>query len=714
MQGTQHMQSSSESAPGTPPRLAAVSGRPDSTADHNLSIQNEVGSKFGIESQLSHTTTLDGKNDSERLSGEIGNGLNYQTERLRRLVHTAEPSSESGDVHSEMAQALRDKFITSADEKKFLPLDQLEAIVNEHSVQNLLSKVFPSGAPSARDICPHQDSQDCDGIQHTSRRKIFATLVIISRVELISDFIKENIRDADLPLQQRKFANETFLVARGVESEPHSEYALRHGRGRWTYNDIPIFCDQQWAISAPYFSMAEDSGEKVHFYSLSSYDILPFVKPGTDDSGNPAYLNQGFYSTVRRVKIHRAHHNFPVALDHDGADFAVKRLTRFPNPHAENNKKYFELEVEALKKFCLRNERYIIKLLATYEIDGRYHLLFPVADGNLGDLWKTSSNTSPPVSIPGATLWLAQECLGIAQALGKIHQFTFSPPRGVPRDEPLEPSEIRRHGIHGDIKPQNVLWFRKLPNHLQNCNSNSVPDLGFLQLSDFGTVYFHRDRSIMKNEILVKNNSYRAPESDLDGDNGSPALDIWAFGCLYLDFITWFLCGLHAVDQEFPERRTQDEPDPSEPGLPRQDTFFITSRHWFRRKDLQIVKPNVTEWIEHLHKHPKCSQFFHDFLNFIEVHMLVVSPKNRAKCTDIVEELQRLKASCDQDSAYYEAENPRALISFRLNCLSMKRMVKKLGRIVNTHGSMVMAIFILIGVVYFLLRMLGAHGLDLK
>ncbi|KAJ8132077.1 hypothetical protein O1611_g1547 [Lasiodiplodia mahajangana] len=648
--------SSSESAPDNFPHIPGVSGHPDTDAGHDLAAHNKLGYR-----------ALD-RSDSEGLQDETSNGFDYLTERSGQRIHAAESSSGSDDLHSEMSQILRDKLITSANGKKFLPLDQLEAIVTESAVQSLLDKVFSTESPSAHDICFHQESQDGNNrTQNTSRRKIFATLVLISRVKLIRDFIKEDINDTHLPLEQRKIGSETFLVARGVTSKPHSEYALRQGRGRWTCNDIALFCDQQWAISVPYFAKAEDSGEKVHFYSLSSHDILPFVKPGTDDRGDEASLNQGFFSTVRRVKIHKAHHNFPVAMNnHNGADFAVKKLTRSPNPSAGNHKHYFELEVEALKKFCQRNERYIIKLLATYEIDGQYHLLFPVADGNLMDLWKTSLNTGPPTGIPRASLWLAQECLGIAQALGKIHQFTFSPPRGAS----LEPSEIRRHGIHGDIKPQNVLWFRKLPGHLQDCDNHStaslnpeIPDLGFLQLSDFGTVYFHRDSSIVENEILVKNNSYRAPESDLQGRNGSPALDIWAFGCLYLDLITWFLCGFDAVDQEFPVRRTEDEPEPGEEGIPQQDTFFICKRHWFRRKDVQVVKPNVIEWIERLHKHPKCSQFFHEFLNLIEAHMLVVAPKDRAKCTEVVGELQRLKANCDENSAYYENGKPRRSVS---------------------------------------------------
>ncbi|KAI0188584.1 kinase-like domain-containing protein [Xylaria flabelliformis] len=613
-----------------------------------------------------------------------------------------------------MAEALRGKFITSADGKKFLPLDQLKAIVTETAVQSLLDKIFTTQSLSAHDICPRQESQDRNNrTPPSSRQKIFATLALISKVRLIRDFITENITDSDLPLEQRTTTAGSFLVKRSVNSDPDPNYTFPPKSGGWAYNDIPLFCDNQWTVLAPYFAGAEDHDEKAHFYSFTPDTVLPFVKPGTDDQGNPAFLNQGFFSTVRRVKIHKAHHNFPVPNKHDEADFAVKKITRVHDILPDNYKKCCDIEVEALKKFCRRNERYIIKLLATYEIGGVYHLLFPVANGNLMDLWKDSlPDGRLPAQIPRATLWLAQECLGIAQALGKIHLLTSS----SLQDESSQRPERRIHGIHGDIKPQNVLWFKELPVHLQGssdtpdfASSSDIPKLGYLQLSDFGTVYFHREMSMNYNEILVKNNTYRAPESDRDVPQGSPALDIWAFGCLYLDLITWFLCGHSAVDEEFPSARTQDEPEPSEEGRPKQDTFFISSRGWLKRNKTHIVKPSVTEWIAYLHKQPQCSQFLHEFLDFIEAHMLVVSLKDRVQCTGVVQELQRLKRKCDETRKYHEDGKPLVWTSFTFNYLLMNRTIKKLGRTMRSHGQ---TVFGLVLVVYFLIWMFQAQFLD--
>ncbi|KAI0539598.1 kinase-like protein [Xylaria digitata] len=681
-----------------PLSTAVVAGHPDGVSGHNPTIQNKLGPKFGGASQPFST------NEFQDRGEDSGGLLDYESNRRTEL-------SEPQDHHSQMARALRDKYISSADKKKFLPLDQLETIVNETDVQNLLDRIFTTRPPSVQDICPQPEFQDTENkIQDNSRRKIFAILVLISKVRLIRDFITENITDINLPLEERTTVSGTFLVPRDVDPDPN--YALKQTPGGWTCNDMAHFCREQLAISAPYFARAEDLGNNVHHYVLSPNDILPFVKPGTDDRGNPAFLNQGFFSTVRRVKIHHAHHNFPVTAGHDGADFAVKTITRVHDVSAKDHEECFKLEVGALERFCQKDETYIIKLLATYEIDGVYHLLFPVADGNLLDLWKKPlQDTESPACLPGAALWLAQECLGIAQALGKIHRFAYTPPLGTS----MRPSQMPIHGIHGDIKPQNVLWFKELPGHLQGSGDNSalpagsdIFNLGHLQLSDFGTVYFHREMSRMRNIIPVEGVTYRAPETDLPDPQGSPALDIWAFGCLYVDMITWFLCGYRAVDEEFPLARTQDEPE-GEDGLPKQDKFFISSKSWFRSNEIQVVKPSVTEWIEYLHKNPRCSQFLHDFLDFIEAHMLVVSPKDRVECTGVIQELLRLKGKCDQKSVYHEAGKPRVWTSFIFNYLLFKRMTKKLGHIVYSYWQMAL---ILIMVAYFLIIMFGPPVFD--
>ncbi|KAI8627905.1 kinase-like domain-containing protein [Xylariaceae sp. FL1651] len=688
------LRSSSEGAPfNLPPSVIVHPPRDDGNHDPLGASEPQIGQRR--RPLPSYASTLYDRGDSERLRDSIEDTPRHQDEQPENTISGAGTWSEliqpdTAQDQPDIAQKLRDAFVESADGKEFLPLDALETIVTEKVVQQLLDKAFPDNPPSALDICQRQEFQDHDGrTQYTSRQKIFATLALIDKVHLISDFLEEKISDTNLPLKERKTPGSTFLIPRDLENDPHSGYALQTAK-RWTRNEIALFHDQQWVVSAPYFARAENLGEKVHFYSLSPHDIMPFVKPGTDDRGNPASLYAGFFSTIRR--------------EHNGADFAVKKITRVYDVSAENHKQCFDQEVEALKRFCQKNERYIIKLLATYEISGEYHLLFPVADGNLMDLWKDSL-----LSQPGASLWLAQECLGIAQALQKIHKYTYTPPQNAL----LSSMAKSYHGIHGDIKPQNVLWFKTLPSHLQSASDSpntehapalaGIPDLGYLQLSDFGTVHFHRDTSRLGNEILVKGNSYRAPETDLQGNQGSAAIDIWAFGCLYLDFITCLLRGYKAVDEDFSDVRTMDEPMPKSEDIPRQDKFFIAKKSWFTGRVFHIVKPGVTEWIGQLHREPQCTQFLHEFLDFIETRMLVVSLENRCECAAVVEKLNYLLVKCVESRDYRELGSPHIWTSFKFSHLLIKRKIQKLSRIVNSNGQMVAAIFILIIVVAFIL-----------
>lgn len=204
-----------------------------------------------------------------------------------------------------------------------------------------------------------------------------------------------------------------------------------------------------------------------------------------------------------------------------------------------NSRERFNREVDALKKFSHKNERYIIKLLATYEMDGYFWLLFPVADGNLLSFWKRYDAST----MPGAAVWLAEECYGIATAIQKIHRLTSS----SSEENSLKRPQKCIYGVHGDIKPENILWFKTLPSHLLQDVSNtstgpSISSPGFLQISDFGTVDFHRDISREGQYIQIGDASYGAPESHLDGGpHGSQKIDVWAIGCLYLEFITWYL-----------------------------------------------------------------------------------------------------------------------------------------------------------------------------
>lgn len=215
-----------------------------------------------------------------------------------------------------------------------------------------------------------------------------------------------------------------------------------------------------------------------------------------------------------------------------------------------------------LKRFSGDSHPHLISLLATYEQFKSYYLIFHWAEADLLKYW--TRVTPKPVVDRETVLWMAQQCEGIADGLLKIHRYEShsllhpdSAGRGTKRlSAPNLTESGRKHhtsstsqlyGRHGDIKPQNVLWFRDPKNN---------NDRGTLKISDFGVAEFNtrNSRSAKPRSQVAISPTYRPPECDLQGGAISRSYDIWTLGCLYLEFITWILGG-RELFIEFAERR---------------------------------------------------------------------------------------------------------------------------------------------------------------
>lgn len=212
--------------------------------------------------------------------------------------------------------------------------------------------------------------------------------------------------------------------------------------------------------------------------------------------------------------------------------------------------KVFELEVKALLK--IKSKPNLVTALTAFKHQKEYHLVFKWADGgNLADFWRTQ--------YPGLTrdfiCWFAQQCHGLADGLDGIHNAFITVeelenaalPQGSsqPRTRPAADDQNRIHGRHGDIKPQNILWFSDEDNEY---------NLGILKITDFGETVFHTALTTKELAKYVQGTeTYAAPEMDLSGPHGeayvSRPYDIWSLGCVYLEFITWILLGNEALER---------------------------------------------------------------------------------------------------------------------------------------------------------------------
>jgi serine/threonine protein kinase len=169
----------------------------------------------------------------------------------------------------------------------------------------------------------------------------------------------------------------------------------------------------------------------------------------------------------------------------------------------------------------------IITLLATITCEkglGReeYHLLFPWAEGDLLAYWM--QDAKPRKTHPNF-MWTASQIHGIVEAVHFIHN---------PNPTMLNCNGEAMYGRHGDIKPENVLWFVRGGSKI-------------LVISDLGLSVVHREksRSNVPGYKIPATPNYRPPECDMAGRDGhiSRSFDIWTLGCLFLEFVVWSLEG---------------------------------------------------------------------------------------------------------------------------------------------------------------------------
>lgn len=198
-----------------------------------------------------------------------------------------------------------------------------------------------------------------------------------------------------------------------------------------------------------------------------------------------------------------------------GGVFAVKRLR-------QRTLEKFRNEVGALKKFSGKVHPHLVTLLATFTHQGYYHMIFPWAECDLDRYWE--DNPQPDPGDAGLIRWISRQCLGIMEAVNVIHN-------------PSHLASEKRYGRHGDIKAENILWFKSQPD-----NPN---DRGILVISDLGLTAINSDksRSMQPNTGLKMTPSYRPPECDMKGGTISRNYDIWTLGCFYLELVCWLLRG---------------------------------------------------------------------------------------------------------------------------------------------------------------------------
>lgn len=196
-----------------------------------------------------------------------------------------------------------------------------------------------------------------------------------------------------------------------------------------------------------------------------------------------------------------------------------------------NDEEKFRKEFNQLKYFNGNVHPHLVTLLATFTFQKKYHFLFPYAQCDLEHYWEREFPQRQPFDITRVR-WFSRQVCGLMGAIHAIHN----------------PVHIQdKYGRHGDLKPDNILWYR--------CTND---DLGIFVVSDMGLSDLHHEgsRSNIPNKSIPATPGYRPPECDIEGGTISRAYDIWTLGCLFMDMVVWFFGGF-ALLQKFIEARME-------------------------------------------------------------------------------------------------------------------------------------------------------------
>jgi serine/threonine protein kinase len=279
---------------------------------------------------------------------------------------------------------------------------------------------------------------------------------------------------------------------------------------------------------------------------------------------------------------------------------------------------------------------HLIKLLVTFEIrqvsDERprstFYFVFPWAEGDLWNFWSMHQNPEERIA---RCLWMAEQCYELAAALMYVHNERQVHLKAL---EDVMEDEYDLYGRHGDVKAGNVLYFE---------------GRDILVMADFGLGRLHSktSRSNEDPKTLEKTATYRAPEFDTVQGKISRASDIFSLGCMFLEFVTWYLLGWEALE-EFPDYRLEKDRYDIQ-----SDTFFRIEGD-FGSLNRPAIKPKVVEWIRRLQRNPNCNQYILDFLDLIENKMLQPDATKRIKSGVLVKKLEFLARACRIDSSYFK------------------------------------------------------------
>ncbi|KAF5486531.1 Cyclin-dependent kinase 2 [Colletotrichum fructicola] len=427
-------------------------------------------------------------------------------------------------------------FPPGREKSKYLPQDCIESLVTREVIAMEL------GLVSVASQKPYKGLIDWT-LKNASRLFLIVlhSQLVRTRTELydaMALFRSSGLEDSKLPWS-------------GASDFPDENVEKSHDR--WARSEmIEYFLPAQWKFLA----LVIRSG--TFQYNIQPEEILPF----THDSGERP--KEGAFGKVYRVRIHPSH------TDYSFDEIAVKEIqTSGGVPQAALEAAWLA-EVGVLRKVKKLRNPHIIECLAALERGPDRYLLFPWADGgSLRDYWENT-----PRQIP--THCLVKEALvqlhGLGAALSDLHYFGLDDnseegPDDLPHVHTEDVAEeYNSDGAetsirHGDLKPENLLWFTERGQSVDRARYLKIADMGLAKRQVVRTEDRSRLTATAYGTIL-----YEAPEAEpaFGQQPRSRLYDIWSMGCIITEWIIWLLYGNSQLQRFYNDLKGPNH-DPKKP-----------------------------------------------------------------------------------------------------------------------------------------------------
>ncbi|KAK3987698.1 hypothetical protein QBC44DRAFT_360636 [Cladorrhinum sp. PSN332] len=518
--------------------------------------------------------------------------------------------SESSDDEVGLSDRIRELEVVSEFDKgpdpKFIPEGTLDHVITKKAI---LQALWDEDSESPADV-----KRLADFIEQRAKR-LFAVVVryiglegtaLLRAMRLFRDGPNGGFTDDSLPIPPLH----EYPLPGGAPSRPRSHVlALFNPNGRkakviWNNSRIETFYRHQWKVLVPIFEVATEHKYNDNF----ELGYIPFIKKYENEGG------RGAFGHVCKYKIHPNHlrntNNPGVTWEH----VAVKEIQPANEQDRQKMIRGWKQEASVLQQMNALDQPHIVQFITAFRrgAPGRedHYLMFEWANGiNLRNLWRTYKRPASSATLVRDTL---TQILGLATALRQSHY-----------------PELRTGQLsfrHGDLKPENILWFK----------SSNGDGMGTLKIADWGLAKRHElvtELRSHKTSTDYGTRRYESPEVvtgfGASGEGTGPVsqgnqltpekpvkklsrlYDIWAMGCIALEFLVWVLYGLDGLN-DFNRSIGND------------DTFYEIE--FVKGQKVATVHHVVQVWMGHMASQEACKPgtALGDLLNLIRDRLLVV------------------------------------------------------------------------------------------